>query len=496
MRKALKIGIVVLALALAGLKMAVSMNEARGGYFRHPAWAAFHTPREDTVNFETPYDSCHQARPICGDTSIVYFKPPYSLTIFFECCPGQTYYTDCCRSWGCLTSIIINEPRWFLLRIASPGKIQIEIRAQFLSSNGTFMPLDISYMIFGPFYTPTGACVAGLVDSVIVDCRDALQSPLKDTATIPWGNTGEFYLLNIDSDNGGPYPLYISFRTVNLGQPGYGTLDCDMTIYCQILSITANASVCNPASNTFTLSGRVYFVNAPQTGQLVVWDNTTGYGTTFNAPFSSPVDYSIPGLPCDNQMHTVTAMFWDSASCNLSTQFQAPVLCPDATLSGGGGICENTGGTVPLSIYVNPNVQMPVTLQWSIDGIPQPAISTSGPFPLILQVNQPGVYTLDTAYNALCAGNTQGQAQVFVWPSPQPNLGNDVTACEGDEVVLDAGAGFSSYLWSTGDNTQTLTVTKSGEYSVIVSDSNSCQGADTVSVSYLPKPSPKIIYHH
>jgi hypothetical protein len=119
---------------------------------------------------------------------------------------------------------MINEPRWFLLRIASPGKIQIEIRAQFLF-NGTFMPLDIRYMIFDPFDTPTGACVAGLVDSLIVDCRDALQSPLKDTATIPWGNTGEFYLLNIDSEYCGPYLLYISFRTGNLGQPGYGTLD-------------------------------------------------------------------------------------------------------------------------------------------------------------------------------------------------------------------------------------------------------------------------------
>lgn len=493
-RKALKIIFIVLALALAGLQIAVSLNEAPGRYSMQPARVAFHLPREDTTYFNTPYDSCRHARPICGDTSIVFVLPSYSGYQFYECCEGQTWWTDCCRSWGCLISEPIDDPRWFLLRIGSPGKIQLLCYLRHINSTGTiYYP---STMLFGPFYTPTGPCVAGLVDSVIVDCHDPVQNPGPDTITIPWGNTGEFYLLNIEAYNWLAVPIYLSFRTVNYGQPGFGTLDCDMTIYCQILSITAQASACDAATNTFTLSGQIYFVNQPLTGQLVVYDNNTGYAVSFNPPFNSPINYSIPGLPCDNQMHTVTAMFWDSASCNLSTQYHAPVLCPDATLTGGGGICENSQNSVPLNIIVNPNVQMPVTLQWNIDGIAQPAITTSGPFPYTIYATQPGVYTLDTSYNALCAGNTQGQAQVFSWPSPQPYLGRDITSCEGNEVVLDAGAGFSSYMWSTGDNTQTLTVTKGGEFSVMVTDANGCSGSDTVNVSFVPKPSSKIIYHH
>ncbi len=54
--------------------------------------------------------------------------------------------------------------------------------------------------------------------------------------------------------------------------------------------------------------------------------------------------------------------------------------------------------------------------------------------------------------------------------------------------MLDAGAGFASYAWSTSDNTQTITVTNSGTYSVTVTDSFGCEGFDTIVVTVLPAP--------
>ncbi|HAL65278.1 MAG TPA: hypothetical protein DCP10_06905 [Bacteroidales bacterium] len=455
------------------------------------------TVTDDTLYFNTSYDSCHDARPICGDTSMIFVKPANSYAYFYECCEGQTYYTDCCRSYGCLTSSMIDEPRWFLLRIATSGKIELSIIRTIYNFPTPFQNhIDKPcFMIFGPFDTPTGACVAGLTDSTIVDCHDSYLAPDDDTATIPWGNTGEFYLLNVTSDNPYPLPAYLSIKTINYGQPGHGTLDCDMTIYCQILSLTANVSACDSNTNTSTLSGKVYFVHPPQTGQLVIWDNNTGYSANYNPPFTSPVNYSISGLPCDNQLHTVTAMFWDSASCYLSAQYQAPVLCPDATLSGSGGICENSGNAVPLSIYVNPNVQLPVTLQWSVNGYPQPAVTTSGPFPYTVMANQPGVYTLDTSYNVLCSGTTQGQAIVQTWSAPTPNLGPDISQCEGKEVTLDAGPGFTSYSWSTEEHTRFITVNKSDTYTVWVTDQHGCSGTDSVDVTFVPVPQPLLIKH-
>ena len=44
------------------------------------------------------------------------------------------------------------------------------------------------------------------------------------------------------------------------------------------------------------------------------------------------------------------------------------------------------------------------------------------------------------------------------------NVGDDKVICEGDQVILDAGEGKSSYMWNTGDTTRYLTVTEQDTY--------------------------------
>lgn len=48
------------------------------------------------------------------------------------------------------------------------------------------------------------------------------------------------------------------------------------------------------------------------------------------------------------------------------------------------------------------------------------------------------------------------------------SLGGNVNLCVGESMVLDAGPGYLTYLWSTGSTTQTITVTEPGSYSVQV----------------------------
>ncbi len=79
------------------------------------------------------------------------------------------------------------------------------------------------------------------------------------------------------------------------------------------------------------------------------------------------------------------------------------------------------------------------------------------------------------------------QADVNVYGSSL-NLGVDSTVCVGDSIVLDAGVGFDSYLWSTGDVDSAIVVQTLGmvdgtyTYFVDASD-NGCESSDTVLIT-------------
>ncbi len=67
--------------------------------------------------------------------------------------------------------------------------------------------------------------------------------------------------------------------------------------------------------------------------------------------------------------------------------------------------------------------------------------------------------------------------------------------CEGEQVVLDAGADYDRYKWSTGETLRWIMVTSTGNYSVVVFDQDGCRGeSDTVSVRVSPVPTPTIVY--
>jgi hypothetical protein len=65
---------------------------------------------------------------------------------------------------------------------------------------------------------------------------------------------------------------------------------------------------------------------------------------------------------------------------------------------------------------------------------------------------------------------------------PQVVLGDHIYTSQPDTILLDAGAGFVSYLWHDGKNEQTHHVNAYGWKWVTVTDQYGCQGADTLYV--------------
>ena len=74
----------------------------------------------------------------------------------------------------------------------------------------------------------------------------------------------------------------------------------------------------------------------------------------------------------------------------------------------------------------------------------------------------------------------------MVVKTPVVNLGKDTTISLGDSLLLDAGAGFSSYHWIGGGTTRYFHMPAfvPGKYFfyVDVTDSNGCEASDTIQV--------------
>ncbi|MCK5742619.1 MAG: hypothetical protein KAH48_10405, partial [Chlorobi bacterium] len=82
-----------------------------------------------------------------------------------------------------------------------------------------------------------------------------------------------------------------------------------------------------------------------------------------------------------------------------------------------------------------------------------------------------GFFTRDLLIDNKFDFKIRGNANAFVTKlTPGVIINGENLICEDEESVLTATAGFDKYLWSTGETTQSIVVTETGEYSVKVTD--------------------------
>lgn len=134
-------------------------------------------------------------------------------------------------------------------------------------------------------------------------------------------------------------------------------------------------------------------------------------------------------------------------------------------------ICKNT--QINYSFILRKGTTPPSLWEWSMPGgnpssKTSPTDSTTGFF----SYPDSGTYTITVKMSFPDGSDSSFYAILTVFdPAPPANsLGNDTTYCGNFSRVLNAGNTGSSYVWSTGANTQQITVTQPGTYSVQISN--------------------------
>lgn len=94
----------------------------------------------------------------------------------------------------------------------------------------------------------------------------------------------------------------------------------------------------------------------------------------------------------------------------------------------------------------------------------------------------PGTYTVEVTevFNGITYGPYS--ETVIVNELPEGNLPDTVYMYPGSPILLDAGAGFTSYEWSTGESTQTIKVREPGTYYVTMQNERCCFNSDSATV--------------
>ena len=220
------------------------------------------------------------------------------------------------------------------------------------------------------------------------------------------------------------------------------------------------------------------------TGDSVVLSATIGTGYTY---LWKRDNITIIGANTSSytakQQGTYTVIITNNISCTATSNAVVVNVLnpPPATITPQGATAICPGESVTL----NANTGTGLTYQWYKDGT-----AISGAVLPIYIASQAGAYTVKVS-NAVSCSNTSSAISVSHKPQPSVNLGADQQLAASKSLTLDAGAGFASYSWSTGANTQTILVDGSlltygpHPFSVTVTNAQTCSNADTVVVTVI-----------
>jgi hypothetical protein len=314
------------------------------------------------------------------------------------------------------------------------------------------------------------------VDSIAVTIFD---SPSVSIALSDADSTicaGETVTLTGEANSGQPPFLFIwstpmsidTAQTINSGSAGDHTLvvidnnGCSDTVLVTLVvnespsidSSLSSQEICFGDSASFTV-----VFNGGQPPFDIVWSTPVGEDTLQTIVVSEAGDYSV--------LVTDSLGCADSVEVNLQVN-ELPYLGPDTSQV---TICA--GDSVYLDAMVTGG-EAPFDFMWTTPG----GVDTSQS----ILIGAGGDYHLAVVDINGCADSAL--FTVAVLDLPNVDLGEDTIHTTVD-VVLDAGPGFASYLWSTGNSTQTITAGMTGWLFVTVTDDFGCSDVDSMFIDFI-----------
>lgn len=248
----------------------------------------------------------------------------------------------------------------------------------------------------------------------------------------------------------------------NSGTDVNHSTNCNIGVFkfdFQLVDIKAIA-VAGP-NDTICVDGTVDFKNKSTNATSYNWD--FGDGTPVSTVTSPSHKYTTPGN------YTVTFIAINNDRCSLSDTLKLKIVVlpipvvdigPDTT------ICSKINLKLDAG---NPGCKY----LWSTGATTQ-----------TIQAKALGVYWVKVT-NGYC--EDADTMEVKLGTSLNVILPDKISLCKSDSVILNAGYTGATYLWSTGDTTQSIVVKDAGVYSVLVSI-DLCKGKDTTTVKIISLP--------
>ncbi len=167
--------------------------------------------------------------------------------------------------------------------------------------------------------------------------------------------------------------------------------------------------------------------------------------------------------------YTVTVTYSGGCTATASVNVTANTN-PVPSITGNNSICQGQSSTINAGSYAG--------YLWS-----------TGATAATINVNTAGNYSVTVTDANGCTGTASFNLTVNA--NPTPTITGVTSFCAGGNSTLNAGGGYTNYLWSGGATTQTINVTAGGNYAVTVTNASGCTATTNkvITVNALPVPS-------